>query len=180
MVSGTDGTCLEVQRVVGMLCECDALRGKPKIVIVLACRGEGRDAAVRARSPPGLVAAAGPRRLVRAAPAVATQHSDVLLVHSSAPNTASWATEKGTFFIQSIAACMRRYGGALPFEEVLTRAADVMLREMDSRTWRDPDTNQPIRVMSTPFRTSSLCGAIRLHQVSPRTKPPAVCCSIAA
>lgn len=162
---GTDSETIKVQRVQRMLAECEALRGKPKIILVLACRGHDRDAAEEIPHPPGFVAA-GPEP---AAPAVVTKHSDVLLVQSSAPGTVSWATEQGTYFVQAIAACLHRYGGSKPpqkhFEDVLTLAGGLMMEGMSSREWPDPRTKLLVKVMSTPHRTSSLSGAIRLHKV---------------
>lgn len=153
VVYGTDNERVKVDRLVRMLRACKSLRGKPKIVIVHACRGDGRDTALEI-PPSGFVSAAPP---TPATPAVVTEHSDVLLVQSSAPNTVSWVTGRGTFFVQAIAACLTHSGESEHLVDVLTYAFAVMKERMSSNSL----------VMATPNMTHSLSGKIKLSRVSP-------------
>lgn len=160
VIYGKDNRLLEVRHVVSMLCECTALHGKLKIIIVQACRGNEWDAAVGSPLPLGLVSAPGVSLSCDPLPrvpssAISTEHSDVLVVQSSAPDTVSWTTGQGTYFIQAIAACLRRYGASKDFHGVLMAAFGAMMEKM-----------APTGVIATPtIDLRGLRGHIRLHQV---------------
>ncbi|XP_032625786.1 caspase-1-like isoform X1 [Chelonoidis abingdonii] len=103
---------------------CQALLGKPKVIIIQACRGENRgqvwvsdsaelpgDGSSLARLPPeGLEDDASFRIHVE---------SDFICLHSTTPNTSSWRSpETGSIFITRLIEQFRTNACRLPLEEI--------------------------------------------------------------
>ncbi|EGV93647.1 Putative caspase-14-like protein [Cricetulus griseus] len=118
---GADGREVQSEMLVQELSCCQALRGRPKVFLLQACRGGNRDPGVGSRALPWY------KRWLRAPPAIPTQ-ADVLQVHVDAPGSSGQADiltvyaaaegcvayrdeEKGSDFVQTLVEVIRANPG---------------------------------------------------------------------
>ncbi|XP_038183472.1 uncharacterized protein LOC119812697 isoform X1 [Arvicola amphibius] len=118
---GVDGQEVQSEMLVQELNCCQALRGRPKVFLLQACRGGNRDPGVGPRALPWY------RHWLRAPPGIPTQ-ADVLQVHVDAPGSTGQADiltvysaaegcvayrdeEKGSDFVQMLVEVMRANPG---------------------------------------------------------------------
>nr|XP_005886849.1 PREDICTED: uncharacterized protein LOC102268844 [Bos mutus] len=122
---GADGQERQLEVLVQELSHCGALRGRPKIFLLQACRGGHRDAGVGPAALPWF------RRWLRAPPATPFQadvlhvctdvqggssrgptpgspnQADVLMVYAAAEGCVAYRDEKGSDFIQTLVEVLR-------------------------------------------------------------------------
>ncbi|XP_019842957.1 uncharacterized protein [Bos indicus] len=122
---GADGQERQLEVLVQELSHCGALRGRPKIFLLQACRGGHRDAGVGPAALPWF------RRWLRAPPATPSQadvlhvctdvqgrssrgptpgspnQADVLMVYAAAEGCVAYRDEKGSDFIQTLVEVLR-------------------------------------------------------------------------
>uniref|UniRef100_A0A4W2BKI6 Caspase family p20 domain-containing protein n=1 Tax=Bos indicus x Bos taurus TaxID=30522 RepID=A0A4W2BKI6_BOBOX len=122
---GADGQERQLEVLVQELSHCGALRGRPKIFLLQACRGGHRDAGVGPAALPWF------RRWLRAPPATPSQadvlhvctdvqgrssrgptprspnQADVLMVYAAAEGCVAYRDKKGSDFIQTLVEVLR-------------------------------------------------------------------------
>ncbi|KAI4551361.1 hypothetical protein MJT46_017613 [Ovis ammon polii x Ovis aries] len=136
---GADGQEGHLEMLVQELSHCRALRGRPKIFLLQACRGGHRDAGVEPAAFPWF------RRWLRAPPATPSQadvlhvctdvqgsssrgptpgspnQADVLMVYAAAEGCVAYRDEKGSDFIQMLVEVLR----ADPKADLLEQMTEV-------------------------------------------------------
>ena len=135
-----DGTSMEVSEILSEL-QKPIYAGKPKVLLVQACRGNKEGTEVFQRNG---------RIVADSVPTVATLDSDVLKAYSCVEGyTASREVSVGSWFVASLRVCFDGLPRPCSILQLLTATNNYMLTQFKDRTWLGGIVRQPCEVTHT-------------------------------
>ena len=132
-LAGHDGLSIELNSILSLL-RVKKLAGKPKVVIIQACRGTNSDIQVYADS----------------VPTVATLETDLLVAYSCAHGYKAWRDDvNGSWFIVSLRKCYEKLKGRSNILELFTATTNYMLNTFEHQNPMGICYKQPAEIRCT-------------------------------
>ena len=137
-LAGSNGVSIEVSSILSLL-RVEKLAGKPKIVIIQACRGSHTDYQINQ-----------PRIEADNVPRVSTLETDLLVAYSCAHGYKAWRDdENGSWFVASLRRCYEKLKGRSNILELFTATTNYMLNEFVHTNEMGARYKQPAEVRYT-------------------------------
>ncbi|KRY92183.1 Glutathione synthetase, partial [Trichinella pseudospiralis] len=174
-IYGSDGGLVSVQKVIQLLdaVNCPALKNKPKLFFLQACRGQRYDSGHDVIDSGDTVGSANARRKLNSLDEndanalrrkVPTQ-ADILIAYSTTPGFVSWRNSlRGTWFIQAVCEVFSEYAWKEEVLHLFTRIHGLCIRPPGKFENSDEVQLAPFTLLPSPFSKSCFDTAINLHQ----------------
>uniref|UniRef100_A0A8D0BP13 Caspase-1 n=1 Tax=Salvator merianae TaxID=96440 RepID=A0A8D0BP13_SALMN len=120
---------------------CQGLRGKPKVIIIQACRGENKGYFFASDSVSPIPGQQSPEALVEDALKKLPKESDFLCLYSTTPDNVSWRSpEKGSLFIIKLIENIKQHAWNCNLEEIFRKVLQYFENNPDQMPSKDRTT----------------------------------------
>ncbi|TGZ74638.1 hypothetical protein CRM22_000827 [Opisthorchis felineus] len=150
----SDGSLVSIDDMVSNFTnpKCPGLAGKPKLLVIQACRGEQRDRGVLVRTQQSQsIGFVPPEHSLDPSSWLSLPHmSDCVIVYSTLPGFVSWRSETGgSWYISTFVDVFRLHGLSCSVMDMLAEVNNRLLAE--ASTMNIHQISQPVSTLTKPF-----------------------------
>ncbi|CAH8834409.1 unnamed protein product [Trichobilharzia szidati] len=158
-IIASDGTYVSIDELVGCFTnkKCPLLAGKPKLILIQACRGEERchNGLVKRDFSDSLLSGSCEVSLDPSSWLSLPHMSDCVIVYSTLPGFVSWRSEtEGSWYVKVFVEVTRLHGHRLHILELLTEVNNVLVSEASN--YNIKQISQPVTTLTKPYYLSTL------------------------